>query len=361
MTHYGVNKMADIFQATFSKCISRKRRPRYQGPWGQHGAHLGPTGPRWAPCGPREPCYLGSHILVEVFRWTISQRFHWQYDSIGWDDGLGRGQWEAITSANNGAVTEAYKHRRVLSHWDQVTRISVSEVGHHWFTKWPVACSVSSHEYLNQCCLIINWTIYNEIHFKIQSSFNTSFKTLIEKWRPFCLGFSVLMSYRLRAYYDMDRIRTQLANFTKRQRNNSSSPSFVFHLLHLLQFHLRDRWQKGKLNVAAYSSCWIVVEDLGSYKNECCPVETSTKRVPHGCTVSQLLAAVQSVCCLWYTTPSLNPGGCTPCWYCWGDRSLYVVLDSVRLVYIHISIQVGVLFSVLMFVVSNLCLRASIR
>ena len=26
---------------------------------GQHGAHLGPTGPRWAPCWPHEPCYQG--------------------------------------------------------------------------------------------------------------------------------------------------------------------------------------------------------------------------------------------------------------------------------------------------------------
>ena len=39
-----------------------------------HGAHLGPTGPRWAPCWPYEPCYLGaSHqgialmSLVQVF------------------------------------------------------------------------------------------------------------------------------------------------------------------------------------------------------------------------------------------------------------------------------------------------------
>ena len=27
--------------------------------WGQHGAHMGPTGPMWAPCWPHEPCYLG--------------------------------------------------------------------------------------------------------------------------------------------------------------------------------------------------------------------------------------------------------------------------------------------------------------
>ena len=30
---------------------------------GQHGAHLGPVGPRWAPCWPHEPCYQG-HITI---------------------------------------------------------------------------------------------------------------------------------------------------------------------------------------------------------------------------------------------------------------------------------------------------------
>ena len=28
--------------------------------WGQHGGHLGPVGPRWAPCWPNEPCYQGT-------------------------------------------------------------------------------------------------------------------------------------------------------------------------------------------------------------------------------------------------------------------------------------------------------------
>ena len=36
----------------------------WQGSWVQHGAHLGPTGPRWAPCWPQEFCYLGSCLLV---------------------------------------------------------------------------------------------------------------------------------------------------------------------------------------------------------------------------------------------------------------------------------------------------------
>ena len=33
--------------------------PWQQGSLGQHGAHLGPTGPRWVPCWPHEPSYLG--------------------------------------------------------------------------------------------------------------------------------------------------------------------------------------------------------------------------------------------------------------------------------------------------------------
>ena len=34
--------------------------PRLQGSWGQHGAHLGPVGPRWTSCWPHEPCYQGT-------------------------------------------------------------------------------------------------------------------------------------------------------------------------------------------------------------------------------------------------------------------------------------------------------------
>ena len=35
--------------------------PRWQGSWGQNGAHLGPVSPRWAPFWPHEPCYQGLH------------------------------------------------------------------------------------------------------------------------------------------------------------------------------------------------------------------------------------------------------------------------------------------------------------
>ena len=41
--------------------------PWQQGSWGQHGAHLGPTGPRWAPCWPHELCSLGGRRSKNVY------------------------------------------------------------------------------------------------------------------------------------------------------------------------------------------------------------------------------------------------------------------------------------------------------
>ena len=40
------------------------RLTQEQSPWGQHGAHLGPVGPRWAPCWPHEPCYQGMYAFI---------------------------------------------------------------------------------------------------------------------------------------------------------------------------------------------------------------------------------------------------------------------------------------------------------
>ena len=31
---------------------------------------MGPTGPRWAPCRPHEPCYLGYHVAWVEFKST---------------------------------------------------------------------------------------------------------------------------------------------------------------------------------------------------------------------------------------------------------------------------------------------------
>ena len=56
------------FRSTCVKLLSDKchetalrwilKNPWLQGSWGQHGAHLRPTGPSWAPCWSHELCYL---------------------------------------------------------------------------------------------------------------------------------------------------------------------------------------------------------------------------------------------------------------------------------------------------------------
>ena len=48
--------------------------------WRQHGAHLGPTGPRWAPCWPHELCHLGNER-------KYSTHFgHWEQYGSGFAD-----------------------------------------------------------------------------------------------------------------------------------------------------------------------------------------------------------------------------------------------------------------------------------
>ena len=54
------------FPLTRQPFWSRQGSPRKQSSWGQHGAHLGPVGPRLAPCWPHEHCYQGSQHQVEL-------------------------------------------------------------------------------------------------------------------------------------------------------------------------------------------------------------------------------------------------------------------------------------------------------
>ena len=62
--------------------IYQKRCPRKQSSWGQHGTHLGPVGPRWAPCWPHEPCYQDA--LPEWCDWLINTIPPYLSDVIGW-------------------------------------------------------------------------------------------------------------------------------------------------------------------------------------------------------------------------------------------------------------------------------------
>ena len=82
-----------------------------------------------------------------------------------------------------------YKHHDMLSLWGRVMHICVSNLGHHWFTQWLVAC------YLNQCCIIINWILRKKFLFEIQrfSIIKMHSKMLSGKCHPFCLGLNVFI------------------------------------------------------------------------------------------------------------------------------------------------------------------------
>ena len=60
-----------MWMATFRYGI-----PWQQGLWGQHGAYLGPKGPRWAPCWPHEPCYLGSSSDTLTLAYLFAKQSH---------------------------------------------------------------------------------------------------------------------------------------------------------------------------------------------------------------------------------------------------------------------------------------------
>ena len=56
-------------------------------------------------------------------------------------------------------------------------QICVSELGHHWFRFWLVACSAPSH-YLNQCWFIVDWTPGNKFQWNLHGIISFSFKKM---------------------------------------------------------------------------------------------------------------------------------------------------------------------------------------
>ena len=59
----------------------------------------------------------------------------------------------------------------VISHLPLVPHICISESGQHWFRLWLVAYSVPSH-YLNQCWIIVNWTLRDTIRWNFSQKSN---------------------------------------------------------------------------------------------------------------------------------------------------------------------------------------------
>ena len=80
-----------------------------------------------------------------------------------------------------------------LTHLPLVPHMCISEQGQDWFRQWLVACSAPSH-YLNQCWLIVNWTIRNKTSVKFEWKQNTFYSRKciwncrLPKWQPFYPG-----------------------------------------------------------------------------------------------------------------------------------------------------------------------------
>ena len=67
----------EIWMGTFYRtcCLCISTKCDYLIWKGQHGAFLGPTGPRWAPCWPHVLCFLGLHPIVSMTLFYINTHF----------------------------------------------------------------------------------------------------------------------------------------------------------------------------------------------------------------------------------------------------------------------------------------------
>ena len=119
--------------------------------WG----HLGPTGPRWAPCWPHEPCYLGSrHVMSYIFLY-IKPEEPLAYELVNQGD-LKSLLLNKLYSYTRGLLKSPPAHNCYpIPHtlkWTPVWTL-------RWDTKWLPFCT----EYLQFNLLYGNCCIFNEI------------------------------------------------------------------------------------------------------------------------------------------------------------------------------------------------------
>ena len=124
-------------------------------------------------------------VLGECRRTSVIISQHW----FRW--WLGAIRWQAITCAN---IDPEQCHHIVslghneLTHLLLVSHICVGGYGQHWFRQWLVAYSVPSH-YLNQCWVIVNWTLKKKLQLNFYQNKKKSFMKMhlrisSAKWQP---------------------------------------------------------------------------------------------------------------------------------------------------------------------------------
>ena len=92
--------------------------------------------------------------------------------------------WYLIILISNSSTpkTNRYFSNCDLTHPPLVPHMCVSESGQHWFRKWLVAYSAPSH-YLNQCRIIVNWTLRNKFQWNCNRNTNKTFRSIKYIWK----------------------------------------------------------------------------------------------------------------------------------------------------------------------------------
>ena len=117
---------------------------------GQLGAHLGPTGPRYAPCRPHELCYLAHHQVCVHWHLRGSPFYTRKSFLAHW----GRDKMTAISQRT---ISNAFLWMKMFKfwltfHWCLFLRLKLTTF-QHWFRQWLGADQATSH-YLNQSMML---------------------------------------------------------------------------------------------------------------------------------------------------------------------------------------------------------------
>ena len=95
----------------------------------------------------------------------------------------------------------------------------VNESGQHEFRKWLVAYSAPSH-YLNQCWVIVNWTLRDKLPRNFKQNTQIFFQfTITQHWfRKWLVAYSVPSHYLNHCFFNWTIRNKRQWNFNKKKR-----------------------------------------------------------------------------------------------------------------------------------------------
>ena len=111
--------------------------------------------------------YTEWHLSIRPCYYEIIMRWHWNALPVNvhcFRRNTGQ-RWILSTKCQQSEALMFCLLLAWLNHWGPVTHIR-QLTNHHWFREWFVAWSAPSH-YLNQCSLIVNWTLRDNLQWNI--------------------------------------------------------------------------------------------------------------------------------------------------------------------------------------------------